>query len=340
MTNQVHYGFGSIEQFRTCVKVVRDRSDYIKIKPPVLNFHGAVKLHGTNASVVFSSLTDEMYPQSRENVISILKDNAGFAAFVETQKNEFTELFKKIAQSQNNDLEKIIIFGEWCGGNIQKGVALNKLPKMFVIFGVQLIGTTETNWFSPKEIKSLGSSERIKNIEESKTFEVQVDFEKPEIAQNHFVELTKQVEQECPFASELGQVGIGEGLVWTCTTSHETIKTNDLKFKTKGEKHSDTKTKIIVEVDAAKIESIRLFVDQVTTTVRLEKMLEKMSLQGLDYLDVKNTGEFLKLVNADVLKEEIDVVNASGFVWKDITGPLNRKAREWFMQRLDHDILH
>jgi hypothetical protein len=32
----------------------------------------------------------------------------------------------------------ITIYGEWCGGNIQKGVGITNLEKSFFIFGVKI----------------------------------------------------------------------------------------------------------------------------------------------------------------------------------------------------------
>ena len=32
----------------------------------------------------------------------------------------------------------VTVFGEWCGKGIQKGVAINQLEKMFIIFELKL----------------------------------------------------------------------------------------------------------------------------------------------------------------------------------------------------------
>ena len=138
--------FPEIGQFRQIIKLVTDNTRYSgkdengdaifdgSKKLPTLTFTGTVKLHGTNAGVTLTRDGD-MYAQSRENVITVEKDNAGFAFFVESNKNVFSDLFKTL---DIRDADYITIFGEWAGGNIQKGVAINGLPKMFVVFAVKL----------------------------------------------------------------------------------------------------------------------------------------------------------------------------------------------------------
>src|SRR5690606_12697987 len=104
---------------------------------PVLKYRGSVKLHGTNAAIVWQwnpAIHDyEMQAQSRTNIITPMSDNAGFAAFAHTINTN--GLLKQI-MVQHEDLgytpELIKLYGEWCGGNIQKGVAINGLDKMFV----------------------------------------------------------------------------------------------------------------------------------------------------------------------------------------------------------------
>lgn len=48
---------------------------------PVIVAKGTVKLHGTNSGIQYSNQYG-LLAQSRENVITVEKDNAGFAFFV------------------------------------------------------------------------------------------------------------------------------------------------------------------------------------------------------------------------------------------------------------------
>ena len=95
-----HISFPSIEQFRNIVADINRTYNFVGLdengeaiydpaRPkPVLTFKGTVKLHGTNAGVSFNML-EGMWAQSRENIITPEKDNAGFAFFVETNRGAF-----------------------------------------------------------------------------------------------------------------------------------------------------------------------------------------------------------------------------------------------------------
>ena len=98
--------FPEIEQFRNIVKYVSDRVRYsgkdeynnpifdLSKKLPILTFNGTVKLHGTNSGITLTKNGD-MYAQSREHIITIDNDNAGFAFFVESHKTEIKKLFEQ-----------------------------------------------------------------------------------------------------------------------------------------------------------------------------------------------------------------------------------------------------
>jgi hypothetical protein len=150
-----HISFPSIEQFRNVVANINRQANYIgtdvngdpiydpNLAKPVLKFKGTVKLHGTNAGVCYNK-QDGLWAQSRENIITPEKDNAGFAFFVESHKETFLKLMAMVAKENDLgyaiDVEKatISIYGEWAGANIQKGVGICNLPKSFFIFGVKL----------------------------------------------------------------------------------------------------------------------------------------------------------------------------------------------------------
>jgi len=135
--------FPKIRQFRDIIKHVKTNADFKGMDAdgnamfehteayPILNFEGTVKLHGSNAGIVFDE-DRKMHIQSRTREISVLNDNAGFAAFVDGRKHIFLELAN--ALMIKHQAKTIYLWGEFCGVGIQKGVALNELPKTFVMF--------------------------------------------------------------------------------------------------------------------------------------------------------------------------------------------------------------
>ena len=98
--------FPSIEQFRTVVSNVNRHFNFVgldengdaiydpTLPKPVITFKGTVKLHGTNAGVSFNNI-GRLWAQSRENIITVEKDNAGFAFFVESNKEIFEQIDRK-----------------------------------------------------------------------------------------------------------------------------------------------------------------------------------------------------------------------------------------------------
>jgi len=86
--------FPSIEQFKTINKHVRDSVQYHNTLFPTIKFMGSVKIHGTNASFVrpVNGTQDDIYFQSRERVLDIVQDNAGFCAWGTGKKDVLNEL--------------------------------------------------------------------------------------------------------------------------------------------------------------------------------------------------------------------------------------------------------
>jgi hypothetical protein len=181
-----------------------------------------------------------------------------------------------------------------------------------------------------------GKMIEIYTIQQFQTWTVEIDFENPELIQNFLVELTDGVEKQCPVGKSFGVEGIGEGIVWRCISNAE-IKTSDLIFKVKGQKHSDTKVKKTANVDIEKVQNIKQFAENVVTDHRAEKMLEKMKEAGIAIL-AENTGHFLKLMGSDVIKEESDTIEASGLDRKEVMPAVNKLSGQWFLKFLKGNL--
>ncbi len=315
--------YPSIEQFRNVIRTVKTQHDYVGRDEgdspiykhtsdyPKLTFKGTVKLHGTNAGIV--KYKDRIEFQSRERVLSLEQDNAGFMLRMLGKNLDF--LFSHILFE-----ESIAVFGEWCGGSIQKGVALSKLPKMFVIFGFLVDG----EWI---DFVRHDNSQGIYHIEQFPTCTVEIDFNAPEHIQNDLIEKTIAVEEKCPVGAYFGVEGIGEGIVFTCV--HDAT----LKFKSKGEKHSASKVKVLNSVDVEEVESIRDFVEYAVTENRLNQGLQSLKEQGME-IHQKNTGEFIRWVVNDIIKEESDTIVKNQINMKKASGQLASKCKAFFFNSL------
>jgi len=317
--------YSSIEQLKNVIKEVKMRHDY-KGKDeaghpiyqhtenyPVITFRGTVKLHGTNAGIV-KYADGKIEYQSRERVLSLEEDNANFMS--EMLKIDLSFLF---ADMQFNDY--CAVYGEWCGSNIQKGVAINELPKMFVIFGVK----ADDKWIElPATLHD--NQNNIYNILQFPTYDIDIDFNNPESVRNEIIELTLAVETCCPVGKFFGIEGIGEGLVFTA------IDQLDLKFKSKGEKHSVTRVKKLVPIDTELMNSINEFIESAVTENRLEQGLTFFKENFID-VDAKNTGQFLGWVVRDVLKEEADTIATNNLDEKEVKKAIVNRAKVWFLER-------
>lgn len=265
--------------------------------------------------------------QSRENIITPIKDNAGFAFFVESNKEAFLKIVQEINKNLFLDLSKntICIYGEWAGRGIQKIVAISEIDKSFFIFGIKIATEDEKNyWINCSKFKDV--SNRIYNINDFKTYTVTIDFNKPELSQNEILEITNRIEEECPVAKHFGISGIGEGVVWT---SDDFL----YRFKVKGEKHSKSKVKTLKAVDDLEITKFIELSETLTSSWRLEQGLnEVFNLTNGGILDIKQIGIYLKWIISDILKEEMLVLKENDVEIKSLSKYINDISKKYFLQ--------
>lgn len=340
--------FPSIEQFRTVISEVR--YFYKDLEMPTLKFRGAVKLHGTNAGVCWSK-GKGLWVQSRKNVITPEKDNAGFAKFVHKQKADFEKLLRAILSAteySDNPDAKIALFGEWCGKGIQAGVAIAEVSPRLVVFGVSVtipysnpnpdLDMMEERIWLPLEASQDALHESplsdVYHIANYPTWTIDIDFNKPQLSQNILAEITEEVERECPVGKAFGVSGIGEGVVWTGQLTVPGGATKNLRFKVKGEKHSVSKVKTLAPVDVEKVKSIQEFMDYAVTENRMAQGYDELITKKGLVPDTKQIGPFIKWVRDDVLKEESDTMKASGLEAKDISKALSIRAKAWFQKKM------
>ena len=344
-----HISFPSIEQFRTVVSNINRHYNFTgldangeatydtTLPKPKLTFKGTVKLHGTNAGVCFNA-TEGIWAQSRENIITSTSDNAGFAFFVESNVSVFKNLFIDVIEKTKTDVNNntISIYGEWCGGNIQKGVGITNLPKSFFIFGVKITPHVDINdleavkknpayWVDYTYLKA--PEFKIYNVNDFQTYSIDIDFNMPQLVQNQLSDITIKVEEECPVAKAFGFTGVGEGVVWTCEVNGIVYR-----FKVKGELHAGkSKVKTLKPVDDEKLRKIIDVAEKVTPEWRLSQMIEKScDLINGGTLDRSKLGDYIRLVINDILKEDSDIIADAGLEPKDINKYVSEIARRYF----------
>jgi hypothetical protein len=336
-----HISFSKIPQFRDVIRNINRQAHFDGLdsdgepiynsnaKNPIITFDGTVKLHGSNGGICFSD-EGEIWYQSRKRILSISSDNNGFWQFCYDREGIFLNLLNQITNNiplKHKPIHIISIFGEYCGQGINTGCAIHKLSKRFVIFAVKIIPSDGPSYYI--DSTELSDSENdIYNINDFKTYKVQVDFNYPELSQNKFVELVNEVENECPVGKDFDVEGIGEGIVWT--GYYEGIRHI---FKTKGEKHSVSKVKKVVAIDVEKVNSIKEFVEYAVTENRLNQGVTEVFED--EEPTIQKMGDFLRWVMKDISEEEADTLGENGLTLKDVGRSVSNKSRPWFQNLLN-----
>ncbi|KAH8829339.1 hypothetical protein DL96DRAFT_1708481 [Flagelloscypha sp. PMI_526] len=216
--------------------------------------------------------------------------------------------------------EELLIAGEYAGGDIQKGVALEKLPIFYAIFNIRIDGEWVGDMRSYKDIELPGH--QIFNLAKTGTlFQVTINdfddiFERTRV-EREMNEYTTQVANALPicFSSIVGSSFRGsrscEGIVWTLV--HPSLVSTLYNFKTKSCRVYDHSMVVLPNVAQMRC-SI-----QTRLNLKLTQFVEfacprdgRRLEQGLEYIreirgghiGIKHTADFVKWVVQDTLNEE------------------------------------
>lgn len=343
--------FPSIEQFKNVIHNVRQFAKKHDKPVPTLTFTGTVKLHGTNGGIGYNMATGELWAQSRERTLTYFDDNAAFCKYMLENETLWRVFLQSVTASDQVKLAgtdfaerlksaRVVIFGEWVGPGIQKGVAISEIErKSFFPFDIKVYLPNDDDTedvliltYTPMDYPELATIPDCYRIGSFQTKVIDIDFNAPQESQNELVELTLAVENRCPVAFEFQKFGVGEGLVWT------NVETG-LRFKVKGEKHSTSKVstvKQIAAVDLERMKTVSAFVDNVVTDNRLNQGIDKLREMGKE-ISTRSTGDFIKWIIGDVQKEEMDVIIASNLDKKELMPAMSNKAKEFFFAFLKSD---
>ncbi len=277
---------------------------------------------------------DEFWCQSRERILSLENDNAGFAFFVESKKEVFYALFALLCERNQIDFTDttiLTIYGEWAGKGIMKGAAIYELDKAFYIFATKVSNTQDNlaYWIDSHSLQSPVDS--IYNVEKFTTFTMEIDTSNPRNHQNDLTTLTEEVERECPIAKAFGVSGTGEGIVWSAHFDNQVYR-----FKVKGEKHSVSKVKTLAPVDTEKLASIQEFLDYSVTENRLNQAITTV-FEGKP-IDRVKMGDVIRFMVNDITKEEMAVMVESGLEPKEVNSGIAMRTREWFYNKEKEDV--
>lgn len=337
-----HVSWSSIELLHNVVRYFNELktntgNDFF----PKITYRAKVKLHGTNCSVQITS--EGVVAQRREGLLTPEADYKGFAKWVHARgrgasADDHLSYFQSLAPGNT-------IFGEWAGPGVEDGVALSELPdKVFVVFAIQEgYGEDARVIFDPERIAdylhgSAGWIPKNMHVLPWHGAEVTLDFRNRASLDGAAATLNgivAAIEAEDPWVkATYGVTGIGEGVVlYPISVDGELPPTepeafSKLMFKAKGAMHKVTKTKEAVQVAPTVVASIHEFVEVMVTEARLNQGVGAACGGAREKRD---TAKFLAWVIADVRKESVAELEASGLTWAQVEKAVQERARSWFL---------
>lgn len=353
----------SIMEMRTIVKNVKSATEYVgydeknskpiynrSAKLPVINATLSEKIHGMNVGFAMNNV-DGIWFQSRTNIITPIDDLAGCSVMMESKKDVFEQMIISLAIENNIDLNTkgIVLYMELAGGGIQSKSCFTGTDKLFAIFQRAKVfniiptlnkdGGEENNYWIETKVqgKWLESPvDRIFNVMSLNSMDIEIDFERSDLAQNKLVELIDSVELNSPAGQKLGlENTISEGYV--CTFEY---KNTIYVFKVKGKKHSKTRVKTLKPVDSALVQKQIDFVNEhACKAFRLEQAWQECFGVSNEKMKptIKVMGDFLRLVIKDVWKEELDIALELELEVKPLNNLISKSARRWFLDELSEE---
>ncbi len=328
--------YHKIKQFKDCVRAVNSRADFkgldVDNNPiyelsnrPTVEVTGTVKLHGTNAGISYTN-KEGIRGLKRGSLLSVdhTGGHFGFNQFLADNKGELTELMESISKDHMlEDHQQINLYGEWAGTGIQKGVGISLKEKSFYMFDCSITNVEEKKWINIKGLQS--GIDRVYNIYDFPTYSITIDFNHPGKSQNKLIQLTNEVEKDCPVTKQLGYSGIGEGIVWTFHWKGEKFI-----FKVKGTKHSTSKVKTLASVDPEELNSIEAFVSYACTPNRINQ-----GIVEVDATEKRDIGNLLRWVANDIISEESEELVANNLTWKKVAKKVTHFTRVYYFTQLE-----
>jgi hypothetical protein len=326
-----HVAWGSIELLHNVVRTLTHLHS-LGAPLPVIEYRAKVKLHGANCAVQITD--DGVVAQSRTQLLTPEADYKGFAAWLRAHEAYFAALARGT-----------VVFGEWCGPGVEKGMAISQASaKVFAVFALQLrapdgervIG--ERVIVEPDEIRArlpaAGAPDTLFVLPWHGA-PVAIDFADRgslDAATAPLNQRVAEVEREDPWVKHtFGISGLGEGLVFYPVridggpppSAPEPLAQR--MFKAKGDKHRTAATKAAVQVDASVVASVDDFVALMVTEARLAQ-----AVAAVGGREPRLTGAFLSWLTADVRKESLAELEASGLTWSQVEKAVQVRARGWF----------
>lgn len=303
---------------------------------PVVNYTGKVKIHGTNAGIIFDR-DGTFHCQSREKIIAPGDDNAGFAKWAHEHIDRILDLdvFNDYSiTGGGSGYSQLGIFGEWCGGKISPNVALSQAPRMFVVFAVCRNKPDMTKWINNGLTGFKSPEIGLFNVDLFGRYDIEIDFSDPGAATEQIKAWTIAVEDRCPAGAYFGVEGVGEGIVFTAAAPHDLMP---YSFKSKGTKHEIAAK--MGSLDPIAMNELSRLVDLIMRTGQVESRVEQavrmLKERGHAMESMRDTKLLVDWLVADIEKENLPDIEASSFGKNKIIGGCLSAAKQAYKAILD-----
>ena len=350
-----HIKMGDIPVFSEFVRNIKHQTFYLgkdengdaiydySIPLPIIKAKGFEKIHGTQMGVSFNNI-DGFWVQSKNNIITTEKDNAGCAFNAYAKKDIWLNIIIKLANEYNLDLNKntITVFAEWCGGNIQKNSAASGLDKRAVIFRYFKVTPFDLDDEHPAyRLETIASGKNVSspennifNIADYPHIDFIIDINNYEKSQNEIMAKIIENEEHSPFGKAFGKDNnILEGYVFSTV-----FKGTVLLWKIKGDKHSKSKVKnkkTYTPEELAKFDDARRCAEEIFSHQRCNQALREVFGPNDEDINIKRIGDYLKWLRKDIIKECTNVISDYGLEPKDVMKYIQEKNKQYFFGVLD-----
>lgn len=337
--------FGSIEGVVNQMKTLQHWADYHESKVKTFTAHGNVKIHGTNMGISYWDDGNVTWQTRNKVILPTESDGFGMTFYV----NQLgIDTIKQVLKPLLGDAKGIVLFGEFFGKGIQKGVGVSELNKSFMVFAITKVYDDVDRdgkhcWkrvHVPLDSIIAIPENNFYNVNDFKQFSQVVDpYSQSSI--DGIMEHTLSVEALCPVATTIDpniECKVGEGIVWSATVELESGQSTRIIFKSKGEKHKravgSVMPKVTKQYTVEQNIAISNFFEVAMSKDRLEQGFEYLVQSGKE-VNVKSTGLYIKWVVGDVQKEHsndvVDILYPVGLQWDDVKKDITNIAKEYFI---------
>lgn len=272
--------YGSTQNLKSAIYTVKRK---FKQRPSDMLgklFFVGPKAHGSNASyflndsgITVATRNNHLVTLPYDNVEDALQD------YTHSNKLPFTtngkvlkELYLRIMDefgSLHGGVKEVQVVGEYCGGNIQKRVGLQTVPKMFMTFAVKIIFNSVEEFLIDRSTDKTTDNVGIRHVYRwmsqvmlndyiadelhpaSKFFSRQLPVDNDTVDESFDLmnSMTLEIEEDCPIARKIRdenniphpESSIGEGCVVNIEDDRAYLICDRLIFKIKGDKHAKIK---------------------------------------------------------------------------------------------------